>query len=226
MKKCIYPLVIGLILAGLLSGCVVQNPPTKDSFESLAQYDKALDLFNRIEIGMSYDAAQALTDVKGESGSIESTAQADSGDTADVPQPPGYLWKFGDDAGRVSYYFLTAPASDPIGGKFFSWSSTDLSIRKDALTTADKFDQVEVGMTYAEVAATLGTPGRIIMAQYLVMEDKLVMTKSEKGFPVASVTTKVQEWTVYYWWVDATHLSADSFAITIRDGVVSDKQKV
>lgn len=223
MKNRIYLFIVGIGLAGFLSSCAAANAQDQDSAETLAQYNSALEFYNQIEIGMSYEAALALTDVKGESGEVQATTQAEYGESGNVPLPPGYLWRFGENGGRVTYYFLTNPASDPTGGKFFSWPMTGLTIRKDAITTQTKFDQVNVGMTYEEVAAILGSAGRLAMAHYLVMQDKLVMTESGKGFPVASVTTKVKEWAVYYWWVDATRISTDLFSITFTDGVVSEK---
>jgi hypothetical protein len=217
-----FNLVIALLLIGsLLAGCVHPSVPTADPAVLLAQYDKALTFYNQIEIGMSYEAALALTDVQGVSGEMVATEAAAKDPTISVPPPPGYEWSFGEDTLSVRYFFLTNPASGPTGAKYFSCPPTDAAYRKDALSSKTLFEQVELGMTYDEVAALLGSSGRLIIANYMVRLDQPEMTTSAKGFPGLTVTTKAIDTRVYYWWVDPTDLGADSISITFIDGIVT-----
>jgi hypothetical protein len=228
MKKGIHLLAIFAFTATLLAGCMGSRTPTQDPTVLLAQYDKALAFYNQIEIGMSYEAALALTDVPGVEGGAEPTEAAGSEPTSSettikVPRMPGYSWTFGERTQSVSYFFSANTHSDPTGAKFFTWTASDIAYRKDALSTRAQFEQVQEGMTYDEVAAIMGAPGRLTIANHTVRLDKMVTTTSAKGFPVMSVTTKAQDWRVYYWWADPRDMGADSFTITFIDDAVTAK---
>jgi hypothetical protein len=221
MKRSFNLVIVLLLMGSLLAGCVHSSVPTAEPTVLLAQYDKALAFYNQIEIGMSYEAVLALTDVRGVSGEMVATEAAANDPTIAVPPPPGYEWTFGEDALSVRYFFLTNPASGPTGAKYFSSPLVDIAYRKDALSSKAQFSQVELGMTYDEVAEIMGSPGRMTIANYQVRLDQPEMTTSAKGFPVMTVTTKAIDTKVYYWWVDQTDLGADSISITFIDGIVT-----
>lgn len=225
MKKCIYLLIIELCFSGLLAACSVGDFPTQDSSDPLAQYDKALAFYNQIEIGMLIDEVCALTDWKDKILIDTAATESEGGVTLTSTGYPIYTWVFGDHLGSVKYDLWQV--NGPIGSKSFYWDVSNIAYRKDAISSAEEFEQVRMGMTYSEVAMVMGAPGRLQAASYTIMFGEMIMNTQVNGLPSAgwTYTLKTIDHRTYCWWENSKDPYAEDWAVIFVDGLVTEKTR-
>ena len=109
----------------------------------LADYDRALALFNQLEIGMTSGQATALL---GPASKYE-TPEGYPTDSPTIPEIPGFMWKFGSDdmAERIS---ILVGNDDIISLISFSCGCVTSVFSEGARSTSVQFEAVKTGMTY------------------------------------------------------------------------------
>ena len=137
-----------------------------------------------------------------------------------VPGPLGYQWKFNEASeivgGSISYRI---DANGDIGAKTFTWNLFSPAFQQDALTTPERYDTVQLGMSYEQVVEALGSPGRF----FIIREDLLPMAplvgNMQTGWAFlhgARVSMDV------FWWPEDAKNAGDSMRIMfINNEVIS-----
>jgi outer membrane protein assembly factor BamE (lipoprotein component of BamABCDE complex) len=223
MKKPWLILVFLGLLGSSLVSCNANGTPTQDPAIVLATYDKALEAFNQIYIGMPYEQVNEVVGFPGVERKDVPTPASDEPGIPDVPQPPGFSWYFSDNSSFIHYFYGTQRNSGPTGLKTFGWDVMDPVYRQDAISSEAQYDQVAIGMTYDEVKTIMGSPGRIHVLWEGVRLDKVIMGTSAKGFPSMTISTKVDPLVMHvYWWTGTTD-HAKTLGIGFSHGVVSSK---
>jgi hypothetical protein len=143
-------LALSIILTGCSGLSTVKSQSASDSAATLAKYQDALAKYNQIKPNMGYDD---VAKIMGKPGELINTPD-DSGHA----RPPNYYrWALDTDDHEIEVGFV-----DTYGGirsRHFFFSIVYILPGTNARTTAAKFNQVKVGMTYDEVVSILGSPG-------------------------------------------------------------------
>ncbi len=209
--------IAAICFFGAMASCAPVKP-TQDPAVLRAKYDRALALFNQLEIGMSYDQAIELLGPP-----VEKTAVGTAGpsDVPPVPQPPGYFWQFNgeDNAKDGSISYLFDPKSG-VGKKIFSWIAYDLAFSEGALSTSVKYDSVALGMTYEQVKNIMGTPGRLVRHEEQILPSGPLVGSFETGwhFPLKPRVTQA-----FFWWPEGGKDAFDVMNILFIQDAVNSK---
>jgi hypothetical protein len=195
-----YFVSIALIFTLVLTSCNslstarLQSP--SDSAAILAKYEDALAKYNRIKPNMGYDEVARIMGRPGEL----LTGTDDSGHS----RPPNYYrWVIDPDSRNIDVLF--AVTGGGILNSNFVFDFLYVLPGTTAKTTAAKFSQVKVGMTYDQVLSILGSPG-------LLTESSL--------FNTSIYTTKAE---FYGWWPENKpeySLGVIQMRIILDDGLV------
>jgi outer membrane protein assembly factor BamE (lipoprotein component of BamABCDE complex) len=171
MKHIYKALTIFCLFTGFVSSCS-SSTSTGDNAAFLTRYNQAFDKYNQITAEkMSYDQ---ITEIMGEPGEQHVMANGS--------KLPFYTW-------TIDEFNISAGLFDAIGEeKRFSWDFDPNKIHmiSNAVTTQEKFNTIEIGMTYEQVAGILGTPG---LARGVSETYHLKQMGSPSG-------------ALYTWWVD------------------------
>lgn len=194
-KHFLFTILILLVI--LLSACS-NGEPTLSPAVAREHQSTALSFYDQITVGMSYDEVDTLIGIPGIRTGMQPTQAATVTGTG---QEPGYGWSFGQDASSL-YYLVNADGS---GVKSFQWDVSNIAYRKDAVTSPARYEGISTGMSYDQVAAALGSPGRLASAVQVLK---------------ASTAT---EWQTYYWWTDASKTDAAAYILTFKNGSLISK---
>jgi outer membrane protein assembly factor BamE (lipoprotein component of BamABCDE complex) len=196
MKKHLIFTVL-LLIALLLASCS-NGKPTLSPAVAREHQSTALSFYDQITVGMSYDEVDTLIGIPG----IRTGMQPTQAAAVTVEgQEPGYAWSFGQDASSL-YYLINTDGS---GVKSFQWDVSNPAYRKDAVTNQERYEDISTGMSYDQVAAALGSPGRLASAVQVVQ---------------ASATT---EWQTYYWWTSESKADVVVYIVTFENGSMISK---
>jgi hypothetical protein len=155
MRKHICYFISGVVaLTLILTGCsglsTVKSQSPSASAATLAKYEDALARYNQIKTDMGY---AAVVKIMGKPGELINTPD-DSGHS----RPPNYYrWALDTDDHRIDVGFVDINGG--IRSRLFSFGIAYILPGTNARTTAAKFNQVKVGMTYDKVVSILGSPG-------------------------------------------------------------------
>jgi outer membrane protein assembly factor BamE (lipoprotein component of BamABCDE complex) len=214
-------LVSIFVLVILISACATATP-TPDPEVLLADYDQTLSLYNQLQVGMTYDEAKALL---GTPVSLE-TAEGQPPASNPVPQFPGLTWEFFTDrpgtyglGGSIAY---VVSGESGTGFKLFHWERSDQVYSQDALSTPEKYETIQEGMTYDQVKSLMGSPGRLISAQEQLLSG--VPKIEVSGLKITSTDTWNSRLTATYaWWPESSSSFDKTFMVNFTNGVVSFK---
>lgn len=106
--------------------------------------DVTLDKFNKLEMGMSYDEAKEIMGSEGNQTSMTKTGSYESA---------SYEWK-GEKYSRISTRFTRGELS-------YKSQSSISPASGDAPVSQDKFNKINIGMSYDEVKDTIGSEGEL-----------------------------------------------------------------
>jgi outer membrane protein assembly factor BamE (lipoprotein component of BamABCDE complex) len=171
MKHIPAALAIICLLTGFVSSCS-STPSTVDNDAFLARYNQAFDKYNQITANkMSYDQ---ITEIMGEPGEQHVMANGS--------KLPFYTW-------TIDEFNISAGLFGTTGEeKKFTWDfdPNKIHMLSNAVTTQEKINTIEIGMSYEQVASILGTPG---LARVRVETYHLKQMGSPSG-------------ALYAWWID------------------------
>jgi outer membrane protein assembly factor BamE (lipoprotein component of BamABCDE complex) len=196
-------LIVSLIGVGLLAACMTATP-TQEPAVSLDQYDQAVNRYNQITAGMTYEDIVQIMGVAGVEPQLPTPQSTD--EHLAVPQlPPGTVWEF--DQGGCQIRMSLLGSNRAISHKTLIWEGINSMPKRNHRTSVALFDQVMLGMTYDEVVSILGSPGMLFL--------------STEFFHLAASRADS-----FVWWPenrsDAT--IAHSLQVTFWDGVVQSKK--
>ena len=162
-----------ILLIGFVSSCSSISPEV-DTDAFLTRYNQAFDKYNQITADkMSYDQ---ITEIMGEPGEQHVMTNGS--------KLPFYTW-------TINEFNISAGLFGTTGEeKKFSWDFDPNKIHMliNAVTSQEKINTIEIGMTYEQVASILGTPG---LARVRAETYHLKQMGSPSG-------------ALYTWWVDET----------------------
>lgn len=205
----IHQLILLFCALTLMVGCFPVDP-TPNPDDVLKQLDTALEKYNAIKLGMT-DAE--LVQVMGNPG--EDPLADRTPKPGDPPAPEGFLKKF--DEG----YFETGVAfgNGKVIIKSFNWTSDAYFPIPAPSASVENYDQVEIGMTYDEVVALLGSSG-LAWSIKNSARPGMSMTGAGLDMEVNTFTTDHQVIT-YMWLPEGTGFSElDRMLITFAEGKV------
>jgi outer membrane protein assembly factor BamE (lipoprotein component of BamABCDE complex) len=213
-----FALLLVLISSLVLSSCG-QAALTPDPAVVLADYDRALALYDQLEIGMSYEQANELL---GAPTRRETPAQQTPGVPA-VPQFPGPVWEFGSGDGVVKITYIVGSRSDS-GSKSFHCRCIFPVYSAGAFSTSAQYDAVKPGMTYDQVKEIMGSPGRLMISDENLLPGIPKIVVSPGG--ITSVPTPGTRFLsqLYLWWPESADGSPNTMGIIFINGLVSESK--
>lgn len=222
MKTRLVAILLYCLLSFTLVACNFAGTPTQDPAQLIARYDQALADYAQIEIGMPYDQVEEIIGFPGMPADLKPPTNEATESIPPASSSFGYQWKFGEDQPSITYHYGSNEHTTT-GTKTFSCFVFDRAYREDAISTEEKYDLVENGMTYDQVKAIMGSMGRLSLLRDEIRIDQLNIVYSNKGLPSAEISTRPYQWKVYQWWTDDKDISAKSLMIGFTDGMVSQK---
>jgi hypothetical protein len=185
------------IFLSILPACT-PSEPTQDPTVMLAKFEDAFDRYSRITSVMNYDDVVQILGVPGE-GSPPNISTA-------LPHglPQEQFKSFYLDGFNIS---VTFNSFGTVVIKGFGWSDDTGIPRINAQTTASKYDQIRVGMSYEEVVMILGSPG--------------VLRSCRISYGIVEKNSRFE---IFSWWTGYDPIDPHMM-ISFWDRIVADKQK-
>ena len=199
-------------LVMLLSSC---RPivPMDDPEKVMGNLNSALAKYDQLTLGMSREEVEQILGTQGED--VVNSSENPTAQTL----PAGTFLRY-----KVNGFDIGATFNQgQLIIKRFSWDVYLDRPKKDALTTTEKYEQVKMGMTYAEVIEILGSPGLLSMVNDTPRRG---LDISGSGVNInVEVSTTDYKTESYNWWPeeDAKDRLASGMLITFAQNAVTMK---
>lgn len=165
LLRIVLPLIC--LLALLVPSCS-SSAPIAESEAVLARYDQALEKYNQVTSEMSYDQVAQLMGGPGK--------QVTTGEGSKLPF---YSWTFAEFSISAGFFNLNNNFD-----KGFNWDMDPAIPMMNAVSTKEKLNTIELGMTYDQVVSIMGNPGMVLA--------------SKESIHLGRKTTGA----MYVWWTD------------------------